>query len=78
MVWNYQNADCILRKKFYCVIYCNFPHTRFLFAPPAKRDKTVLSVSGMAVWISFKSVSESEQLHNNSHCFTAIIQVNLR
>jgi len=24
MVWNYQNADCSLRKKFYCVIYYNF------------------------------------------------------
>ena len=26
-VWNYQNADCNLRKKFYCVIYYNFPQT---------------------------------------------------
>jgi len=27
MVWNYQNADCSFRKKFYYVIYCNFRHT---------------------------------------------------
>jgi len=26
MVWNYQNADCSIRKK-YCVIYYNFRHT---------------------------------------------------
>ena len=26
MVWNFWNADCILRKKFYCVIYYNFRH----------------------------------------------------
>ena len=25
--WNYQNADCSLRKKIYCVIYYNFWHT---------------------------------------------------
>jgi len=30
MVWNYQNADCSLRRKFYCVIYCNFRH---IFVP---------------------------------------------
>ena len=27
IVCNYQNADCSLRKKNYCVIYCNFRHT---------------------------------------------------
>jgi len=27
MVWNYQNADCSLRKEFYCIIYYNFRHT---------------------------------------------------
>ena len=27
MVWNYQNADCSLRKKFHCVIYYNFRQT---------------------------------------------------
>ena len=26
-VWNYQNADCSLRKKIYRVIYYNFRHT---------------------------------------------------
>ena len=29
-VWNYQNADCSLRKKLLCVIYYNFRHN---FAP---------------------------------------------
>ena len=27
MVCNYQNADCSLRNKIYCVIYHNFRHT---------------------------------------------------
>jgi len=27
MVWNYQNTDCSLREKNYCVIYYNFRHT---------------------------------------------------
>jgi len=27
VVWNYKNADCSLRKKFHCVIYCNFRHS---------------------------------------------------
>ena len=27
MVWSYQNTDCSLRKKIYCVIYYNFRHT---------------------------------------------------
>ena len=27
MVWNYQNADCSLRKKIYCVISFIIPHT---------------------------------------------------
>jgi len=31
MVRNYQNADCSLRKKFYCVIYYNFRHTFALY-----------------------------------------------
>ena len=33
MVWNYQNADCSLRKKNYCVIYCNFWHTLDPYQP---------------------------------------------
>ena len=31
MVRNYQNANCSLRKKFYCVIYYNFRHTFALY-----------------------------------------------
>jgi len=27
MVKNYQNADCSLRKKLYCIIYYNYRHT---------------------------------------------------
>jgi len=32
MVWNYQNADCSLRKN-YCVIYYNFRHTFVPYRP---------------------------------------------
>ena len=27
MVWNYQNADCSLKKIIYCVVYYNFRHS---------------------------------------------------
>jgi len=33
MVCNYQNVDCLLRKKNYCVIYYNFQHTFVPYEP---------------------------------------------
>ena len=40
MVWNYQNADCSLRKKFYCVICYNLRHT---FVPYSNSIKQLWS-----------------------------------
>jgi len=42
MVWNYQNTDCSLREKNYCVIYYNFRHT---FVPYIGIRPTEVSIS---------------------------------
>jgi len=45
MVWNYQNADCSLKKSIYCVIYYNFRHTFVPYMgpdPPTERGGYVL------------------------------------
>jgi len=48
MVWNYQNADCSLRKKI-IVIYYNFRHT---FVPYEEGSGATqkLEVDGKPVW----------------------------
>jgi len=49
MVWNYQNADCGLRKKNYCVIYYHFRHSFVPYAgltggPDAHTSRSLPSV----------------------------------
>ena len=48
MLWNYQNAGCSLRKKFYRVIYWNFRHTfvPYSVAREKSRSWAVVVVSG--------------------------------
>jgi len=61
MVWNYQNADCSLKKSIYCVIYYNFRHTFVPYMgpdPPMEREitcwlpeiYTILLQSAMFSW----------------------------
>ena len=46
MLWNYQNADCSLRKNFYRVIYYNFRHTfvTYMYQKNSEKNLECLAV----------------------------------
>jgi len=53
MVWNYRNTDWSLRKKCYCVIYCNFRHARSLWRNLYDCERPVINCGShlpLALW----------------------------
>ena len=66
VVWNYQNADCSLRKKCYCVIYYNFRHTfiPYFMACSHNRPVCCFFVPQLSFQFQYFLLQSVHNLHN--------------
>jgi len=77
VVWNYQNADCSLRKKCYCVIYYNFRHTfiPYFMASSHNRPVCCFFVPQLSFQFQYFLLQSVHNLHNthtaNNNAVTA-------